>query len=604
MKAITFIDTEVSEETGRILDFGGVKPNGESIHTVFSGAFLHFLEDSDFIYGHNILLHDLVFLKPMLGQRDTTRYPGQAAIIDTLPLSALLFPQRPYHALVKDDKLQSDELNNPLSDAKKAMDLFFDEVSVFQALPKTMKAIFFSLLKEQLTFSGFFPYIGYEALILDVEHAIRESFQGQICEHASLSAMITRQPVELAYCLALIHADDEYAIAPPWLLHRYPETDRLMRLLRGMPCLCGCIYCNDKLDAVRGLKRFFGYDAYRTFEGIPLQEQAVKAAIANQSLLAVFPTGGGKSITFQVPALQAGKTVKGLTVVISPLQSLMKDQIDNLERINITDAVTINGLLDPIERAVSLRRVEDGDATILYISPESLRSKTIERLLLNRKIVRFVIDEAHCFSSWGQDFRVDYLYIADFIRNLCVQKKLDDMIPVSCFTATAKQIVIDDIRKYFKEKLDLELILFTASAARKNLQYRVVEKSEDAKIEALRGILQYKAEDYQSLKRYYDQKTQMIHIVGEYARKMMENYQTALQFVEDYFQLEYSSFLRKYFKGSKGEEIRRNLSPEKFRKIFGELSVSQLNIINDKESQYIVVAAGPGSGKTKTLVPS
>jgi ATP-dependent DNA helicase RecQ len=114
--------------------------------------------------------------------------------------------------------------------------------------------------------------------------------------------------------------------------------------------------------------------------------------------------------------------------------------------------------------------------------------------------------------------------------------------------------------------------------------------------------IKYKAEDYQNLKRYYDQKTQMIHIVGEYARKMMENYQTALQFVEDYFQLEYSSFLRKYFKGSKGEEIRRNLTPEKFRKIFGELSVSQLKIINDKESQYIVVAAGPGSGKTKTLV--
>ena len=85
--------------------------------------------------------------------------------------------------------------------------------------------------------------------------------------------------------------------------------------------------------------------------GEQLQEKAVKAAIDNKSLLAVFPTGGGKSITFQVPALMSGVATKGLTVVISPLQSLMKDQVDNLEKIGITDAVTINGLLDPIERS-------------------------------------------------------------------------------------------------------------------------------------------------------------------------------------------------------------------------------------------------------------
>ena len=97
----------------------------------------------------------------------------------------------------------------------------------------------------------------------------------------------------------------------------------------------------------------------------------------------------------------SGEQVKGLTVVISPLQSLMKDQVDNLRKNNITDAVTINGLLDPIERAKSFESVENGSASILYISPESLRSKSIERLLLGRKVVRFVIDEAHCFSSWG-----------------------------------------------------------------------------------------------------------------------------------------------------------------------------------------------------------
>ena len=145
----------------------------------------------------------------------------------------------------------------------------------------------------------------------------------------------------------------------------------------------------------------------------------------------------------------------------------MKDQVDNLEKAGIIEAVTINGLLDPIERAKAIERVEDGSASILYIAPESLRSKTIERILLGRNVVRFVIDEAHCFSSWGQDFRVDYLYIGDFIRSYQEKKNLKGRIPVSCFTATAKQKVIKDICDYFKEKLNLDMMILNSKASRR-----------------------------------------------------------------------------------------------------------------------------------------
>lgn len=266
-----------------------------------------------------------------------------------------------------------------------------------------------------------------------------------------------------------------------------------MLLLRNKPCVRGCAYCNQALDIHRGLKYFFGFDAFRSYGGEPLQEKAAKAAVENRSLLAVFPTGGGKSLTFQLPALMSGESVKGLTVVISPLQSLMKDQVDNLERIGITGAVTINGLLDPIERSKAFERVDDGSASILYLSPESLRSKSIERLMLGRKVVRFVIDEAHCFSSWGQDFRVDYLYIGDFIKNLQEKKRLTESIPVSCFTATAKQKVVEDIREYFRDKLGLELELFTTKTARTNLHYRVYEKGdEDDKYQSLRALIEEK----------------------------------------------------------------------------------------------------------------
>ena len=112
----------------------------------------------------------------------------------------------------------------------------------------------------------------------------------------------------------------------------------------------------------------------------------------------------------------------------------------------------------------------------------------------------------------------------------------------------------------------------------------------------------YKVEDYQKLKEYYDNKVQQIHIVGEYAQKMIDDYKDALQFVDDYFQLNYNSFLNKYFKGSRKNQIRKTITPAKFRQLFGDLSPSQLSIINDSESKYIVVAAGPGSGKTRVLV--
>ena len=104
----------------------------------------------------------------------------------------------------------------------------------------------------------------------------------------------------------------------------------------------------------------FGYDAFRTYDGEPLQEQASQAAVDGKSLLAIFPTGGGKSLTFQLPALMDGRTIHGLTVVISPLQSLMKDQVDNLADRGFTDAVTINGLLDPISRSLAIERVQSG----------------------------------------------------------------------------------------------------------------------------------------------------------------------------------------------------------------------------------------------------
>ncbi len=491
MYKVVFIDTEVSTESNTVLDYGAVVDKSTHIHTRSASVFEDFLVQHSsgskrFLCGHNIVHHDAKYIRQQM----------QAAVItdliDTLYLSPLLFPDKPYHALLKDDKLVTDSLNNPRNDAIKAMELFYDEVNAFHSLSELQKDIYVNLLGRKEEFCGFFSYLNYYPRG-DISSLIKRFYYGKLCGNSDIVSIAARYPVELAYVLAMISAKDATSMIPGWVHMQYPAVSNVIRLLCNTACADGCPYCSSRLDINRRLKQIFGYDDFRKYDGENLQEKAVQAAVDNQSLLAVFPTGGGKSITFQLPALMAGELSRALTVVISPLQSLMKDQVDNLERRGIVDAVTINGLLSPIERADAIERVENGLASILYIAPESLRSRTTERLLMRRTIARFVIDEAHCFSAWGQDFRVDYLYIGDFIRELQEKKQLPQPIPVSCFTATAKQKVISDIKEYFKEKLDLDLMLYTSGAGRKNLRYEVLYKeSDEEKYTTLRWLIEQK----------------------------------------------------------------------------------------------------------------
>ncbi len=436
MADIVFIDLEVSQVKEHIKGYGVARAeipvksvnaiknsyDGTSIfkfNDICSGAF--------FVCGHNIVSFDSVHLENEGLDRSDLK------MIDTLFMSPLLFPKKPYHRLLKDDKLSPDGENNPLNDAKKCMELYIDEVDNFFGLKQNLKDIFYLLLHDKKGYSGFFESIYYYCENENLKDLIREEFVGKICDNSDLDALINEHPVELAYVLASINADDKDAIIPPWVKVNFPKVSEVFHRLRGKKCEEGCPYCNNAFDIKKHLKDKFGYSEFRTFNGENLQEKAVQAAVDGKSLLAVFPTGGGKSITFQLPALIEADTVRGLTVVISPLVSLMKDQVDNLSEKGLSDAVSLNSLLNPVERKEVLERVESGIASILYIAPESLRSDSVERLLYKRGVSRFVIDEAHCFSSWGQDFRVDYLYIGDFIANL--EEKTGRKIAVSCFTA-------------------------------------------------------------------------------------------------------------------------------------------------------------------------
>ena len=487
MMKTAFIDLEV-DGRGKILDIGGVK-SGQGFHSARIPEFADFVSDCGCLCGHNIIGHDIKYLKPFLRK--------EYILIDTLYLSPLLFPQKPYHKLLKDDKILTEELNNPLNDSLKAQSLYDDEVMAFKALDKDFQQLYYDLLNEDIHFSGFFKSIEYVPsrkpffFRKSTADIFRELFKGKICEHSNVESFVRDHKVECAYAAALISTDDRNSITPAWILHNYPSVENVIRGLRAVNCGdARCAYCSQKLNAEYSLKKWFGYDRFRTFGGEPLQENAAKSAIAGESLLAIFPTGGGKSLTFQLPALMAGETVRGLTVVISPLQSLMKDQVENLEKKGISEAVYINGLLSPIERRNALERVESGEASLLYIAPEQLRSKTIEKVLMSRTLVRIVIDEAHCFSAWGQDFRIEYMFIGEFIRHLQECKGLDTPIPVSCFTATAKPKVISDICDYFRDRLGITLKRFTTDVARTNLRYTVLFRTSDEdKYQTLRNLL-------------------------------------------------------------------------------------------------------------------
>ncbi len=205
--------------------------------------------------------------------------------------------------------------------------------------------------------------------------------------------------------------------------------------------------------------------------------------------LAILPTGGGKSLCYQLPALSRYYRLGLLTIVISPLQALMKDQVDNLAELTGTPyAAAINGLLTPPERGEVLERVRLGDIAILYVAPEQLRNRSFREVIGLRHLGAWVIDEAHCLSKWGHDFRPDYLYVARFIREFAADRH-EPSAPVACFTATAKADVKSEILDHFKRELGQELELFEAGVERENLRFEVRAVNRPEKYSAIHEIL-------------------------------------------------------------------------------------------------------------------
>ena len=225
------------------------------------------------------------------------------------------------------------------------------------------------------------------------------------------------------------------------------------------------------MTAREALKTYFGYDDFR-----PLQEDIVQSVLDGRDTLALMPTGGGKSLCFQVPTM----VMNGLCLVITPLIALMKDQVENLRRRDIHAAAIYTGMSYE-QQKTALDNCMWGPYHFLYVSPERLESEEFRERLTRLPICLIAVDEAHCISQWGYDFRPSYLKIAeirDLVGDEAKRRKGDEArIPILALTATATPDVVDDIqeRLAFREKNVLR-----KSFLRSNLSYVVRETNKKA----------------------------------------------------------------------------------------------------------------------------
>lgn len=457
------------------------------------------------VLGHNLVRHDLEVIRGIAPAHPLLQLP----VIDTLILSPIAFPEHPYHRLVKDYKLVRESLNDPVADARQAATLFEDEFKALGGLRQTEPALF-ELLHFLLATpdrAGDRPAMGMEMVFAALggkrpaEDRALSLCGGLLSKWACASFPVTPALVQtraqrwaLAYAITWLRVAGSNSVLPPWVRIEHPISGELIHQLREIPCQSAdCAYCRRVHNAREQLQGFFGFDQFRSLPrnvtGGSLQQDIIEAGMRNESLLAILPTGGGKSLCYQLPALVRNYRRGVLTLVISPLQALMKDQVDGLVRRTGTPfAAALYGMLTPPERGDVLRRVRSGDVALLYVSPEQLRNRSFRDAIAQREIGCWVFDEAHCLSKWGHDFRPDYLYAGRFIREFA-QSQGNPIPPIACCTATAKRDVREEIIAYFKAETGRELLLFEGGVERDNLRFEVQTITGHGKMERIHDLL-------------------------------------------------------------------------------------------------------------------
>ncbi len=466
-----------------------------------------FAREARFVLGHNILNHDIPRLQLIAPNLPLFNKPK----IDTLFLSPLAYPANPYHRLIKNYQIVRDSINDPVQDAQLAGKVFAEQwdalVWQFEANADTI-LLYRAFLASDANLIGTAEAMGCMGVPLLTGDDVLETFSWFARKHGCVSAVDhlipqiedSQAPLSpLAYVTAWLSVADGNSVLPPWVRHQFPQVPAILHQLRENNCQHPeCTYCRTHHNPQRFLQDYYGFPSFRpepkTDDGGSLQEEIVHAAARGASLFATLPTGGGKSLCYLLPALMRYQRRNMLTMVISPLQALMKDQVDNFSRFTGTKiAAALYGMLTMPERAEVMEGVRLGDIGILLVSPEQLRNTSFMATISQREIGAWVFDEAHCLSKWGHDFRPDYLYAIRFIREFAEREKIG-IPPVQCFTATAKKDVRAEIIDTIQRELGLRVVQFAGGHERTNLQYEVWEVDRYEKYQTILALLRSRFE--------------------------------------------------------------------------------------------------------------
>ena len=435
-----FLDLEIAE--------GGLRLGAmlsEEQPWVFTSEHLHqaalVVPRVPLLAGHNLRRFDLPQLERLTGGH----FPADldARVVDTLELASLAFPGEPSQAL---DKLYREHtlLSDPAEDCRESAKVYLRCVPVLRALPPLVRAVARRLLPlgatRDLIPEGEPDWESLAALPPSGDWAALRVHLEALPAHRwdTFGAVV--------FLNWLFHNADASCRRPAWVVQTFPSFEAAERA--AFPS----VWSADALT--RELESFYGPD-YRFRAG---QLEIVQATLAGEVVpLGLLPTGGGKSLCFQFPALLLSKYQRALTVVVSPLQALMEDQVMNL-RLSLPGwaerAAFLASSQGPTEQRKVLEGVWEGRIDLLYVSPERLRNAGLQRLLRHRLPALWVLDEAHTLSQWGMDFRPDFLRLPQVIREVH-----EGHAPplLSFVTATATRKVIQDLETQFVGKLQAVL---------------------------------------------------------------------------------------------------------------------------------------------------
>lgn len=465
-----YLDLEVNSE-GNIYRIGVESPDfskdatSEDFDTFYQQ--LTDLKLKNFsICGHNFRRFDYSYLI----KQQPELHPW--LVIDTLELSVLAKPLELSHKLSKEYKPSQYARNNPLEDARATKRLLHESVETLLKKPRSLQKTYAWLLtcgteEADQAYKQLFSTLGLEVkeaptletlppeAIAEFDrpylqgfwtHSTTKNFDSRLCMAALLAWNYERRVTNSA---------DAF---PRWLTH----LSGFQNILNDLSPL---------------ILEGFTYHPYLNEFGISnfrgRQEESVQAILEGHNPLVVMATGGGKSLCYQLPALMLHERQRALTVVISPLQALMADQVADLKAVGLNFATYINSSLSKLERLRRLEELYKGLRGLLYISPEQLRSISIITLLQERPPALWVIDEAHCITQWGHNFRPDYRYIPKFIRELYDERQLP-LPPLALMTATATAAVRNDIKQLFADSglsINREIL---SSSFRENLEYKII----------------------------------------------------------------------------------------------------------------------------------